>query len=188
MLIRITPGATGHLSPWTVSGMVRRLFPQLINGDVGGAFHQGQFAVVHAEDRMAPRIATSIARLRIMANSSNNNGQTPGIDPALISAQRLQPYVARCKGDVTVALDLYLRDRSLSSSLFHDLAIIEVALRNSIDKALVSKYGPGWHRLSASIFNQRTFNAISRGWSGLDEIHRSHHNNLDATRGRLLGI
>lgn len=56
--------------------------------------------------------------IRIMANSSNNNGQTPGIDPALISAQRLQPYVARCKGDVTVALDLYLRDRSLSSSLF----------------------------------------------------------------------
>ena len=168
--------------------MVRRLFPQLINGDVGGAFHQGQLAVVHAEGRMAPRIATSIARLRIMANSSNNNGQTPGIDPALISAQRLQPYVARCKGDVTVALDLYLRDRSLSSSLSHDLAIIEVALRNSIDKALVSKYGPGWHRLSASIFDQRTFNAISRGWSGLDEIHRSHHNNLDATRGRLLGI
>lgn len=40
--------------------------------------------------------------VRIMANSSNNNGQTPGIDPALISAQRLQPYVARCKGDVTV--------------------------------------------------------------------------------------
>lgn len=90
--------------------------------------------------------------IRIMANSSNNNGQTPGIDPALISAQRLQPYVARCKGDVTVALDLYLRDRSLGSSLFHDLAIIEVALRNSIDKALVSKYGLGWHRLTESPF------------------------------------
>lgn len=44
--------------------------------------------------------------IRIMANSSDSNGQTPGIDPVLISAQRLQPYGARCKGDVTVASDL----------------------------------------------------------------------------------
>jgi hypothetical protein len=60
----------------------------------------------------------------------------------LVSAPRMETYLAKAGGDTDTAYKLYCWNLDISSALFDIIGIIEVALRNSIDKALI-EYNSG---------------------------------------------
>lgn len=59
-----------------------------------------------------------------------------------ISADRLALYQNAAGGDQDRAVALYSWDRDMAVAMFSDIAIVEVALRNALNDALVSMYGP----------------------------------------------
>ncbi|MFK3669035.1 hypothetical protein ACI2IX_02600 [Leifsonia aquatica] len=65
---------------------------------------------------------------------------TPGYSDeairALLSPQRLAPYIDRSQGDAVRALTLYQWSARMSGAAFETVAHLEVILRNSIDNAL----------------------------------------------------
>ncbi len=103
---------------------------------------------------------------------------------AQVTDQRLAPYLAEAFDDYDMAVGLYLWDRRLSSALFHDIAVIEVALRNAVDRALTDDYGPQW--FTRRLFDDRTYTQIADAWARLPARHRALHADDRRTRGRLL--
>lgn len=57
-------------------------------------------------------------------------------NPSWISTNRFKKYLDAAQGDPTLALELYAWNVDLSASLFRDFSYLEVALRNSCDRAL----------------------------------------------------
>ncbi|WP_216852939.1 hypothetical protein [Phytoactinopolyspora halotolerans] len=53
-----------------------------------------------------------------------------------LSAPRFQKYLDAVGGDRAVALDLYDWNAEAAAAVVHDLAHLEVALRNAYDRAL----------------------------------------------------
>ncbi|MBV7294352.1 Abi family protein [Corynebacterium sp. TAE3-ERU12] len=103
-----------------------------------------------------------------------------------LSPQRLAPYLYECHNDINRAVSLYLLDREVAVALFRDISVIEVALRNALDRALVNKYGEYWHRQAATIFDRRTFDQIAEAWDSLPKQRRSHDPDNHKIRGRLI--
>ena len=55
--------------------------------------------------------------------------------PAWLSVARWQPYLTYCKGDGQRALALYEWNLHVAGAVLHDVAHVEVAIRNAYDKA-----------------------------------------------------
>jgi hypothetical protein len=66
---------------------------------------------------------------------------TSGLLKTHISEQRLLPYMEATFSDEGKAVELYIWDRQLATAFFHDLSVLEVALRNAVDRALTKLYG-----------------------------------------------
>lgn len=60
---------------------------------------------------------------------------------AAFSRQRMAPYLDQCGGDLDNALELYAWSAQMSAALFELIAHLEVAVRNSIDRALTNHFG-----------------------------------------------
>lgn len=105
---------------------------------------------------------------------------------AHVSNQRLVPYMAATFNDAEKAVELYLWDRRLATAIFHDISVLEVALRNALDRALTQQYGPEWFRLSSALFDQRTYSQIADAWERLPARFRDATPGDGKIRGRLL--
>lgn len=110
----------------------------------------------------------------------------PPVLLAHITEQRLAPFMAATFNDVDKAVELYLWDRQLSTAFFHDISMIEVALRNAVDRALTEAYGPEWFHLSSAIFDQRTYAQIVEAWDRLPARFRDAPRGDGRIRGRLV--
>jgi hypothetical protein len=78
-----------------------------------------------------------------MTSSSSSPGPTYNTTPSeaaalerIISPERFKGFEDRAASTSCVALDLYLWDRDLAAAALGDIAILEVALRNAMDKRL----------------------------------------------------
>ncbi|WP_327640042.1 Abi family protein [Kribbella sp. NBC_00482] len=73
---------------------------------------------------------------------------------AWLSAPRISVYLAAAAGDRQRALDLYEWNTQLSSALLHDLAHLEVGIRNAYDQALTqhAQFVPHWTTNPQQVF------------------------------------
>jgi hypothetical protein len=62
----------------------------------------------------------------------------------LVSPARLGPYRTAAGGDLQCALDLYVWNIGASAALFGPLHVLEVTLRNAVDRELRAVFGPSW--------------------------------------------
>lgn len=69
-----------------------------------------------------------------------------------LSAARFATYLAATGGDRARALRLYEWNVRVSGALFHDLAHLEIALRNAYDRALRTAGGPVWTDPASNVF------------------------------------
>jgi len=81
-----------------------------------------------------------------------------------LSAGRFTKYLNESAGDQDLALDLYRWNGELSSALFEDIGVVEVALRNAMHKELSGTYGALWYAKS-ELFDDDTRGLISKAWS-----------------------
>lgn len=116
---------------------------------------------------------------------SSQTGQTLTVR-AHVSEQRLLPYMDATFNDAEKAVELYLWDRRLATAIFHDLSVLEVALRNALDRALTQEHGSEWFRLSSALFDQRTYSQIADAWERLPARFRDAAPGDGRIRGRLL--
>ncbi|MCW5951374.1 MAG: Abi family protein [Propionibacteriaceae bacterium] len=101
---------------------------------------------------------------------SSQHSVTPAQEAALdlaISVDRMGTYLAAVNGDATRARRLYIWDRDLSSAVLADIAIVEVALRNAMHKALVAQWGPRWYEDTALRLDDRSLSQLRSAWNEL---------------------
>lgn len=61
-----------------------------------------------------------------------------------LSAERLDAYEARVPGDACEVVGTYLWNTALCEALYPSLQTVEIALRNSIDRAARHQFGDAW--------------------------------------------
>lgn len=61
-----------------------------------------------------------------------------------LSEERLEPYLVACGGDADRAVELHEWNIALGQVLMHDIAHLEVAMRNAYDRALSASWGERW--------------------------------------------
>jgi len=62
-----------------------------------------------------------------------------------LSNPRFDAYLANAKQDEALALELYLYNSRLAGAFIFPLGVMEITLRNSIDRFLVRKFGDQWY-------------------------------------------
>lgn len=72
-----------------------------------------------------------------------------------LSHDRHRVYLREVNGDLGRSLLLYEWNTRLGASLLHDLAHLEVGVRNACDRQLVSKFGARWSQQSMTVLPVR---------------------------------
>ena len=85
-----------------------------------------------------------------------------------ISIDRIRTYRSATNDD-NAALDLYLWDRDIATAFLRDLAILEVALRNSMSAQLAHRWGPDWYSNPAMPLDDRSSRALAKAWTEIKE-------------------
>jgi hypothetical protein len=62
-----------------------------------------------------------------------------------ISEARLAPYLAYSEGDWDRAFSLYRLNAQLSESFYRPLQGLEIAVRNSLNRHFIARFGENWH-------------------------------------------
>lgn len=124
--------------------------------------------------------------LAAVPDLSKTEVAVPGLHTNHVSKQRLATYLAATHNDEPKALALYAWGRRLSAAFFHDISVLEVALRNSLDSTLADTYGDNWFRLSSALFDQRSYRQIAEAWDRLPAKFHSYQMAEGKIRGRLL--
>lgn len=107
-----------------------------------------------------------------MLTQTNYVYDQPKIDclQTSLSPERMNSYFIRAKGDRGKAFELYLWNTSLSSSLYGPLQMLEVTLRNSINKQLCDKYGNDWYQITnPAIFLDNQANRLAEAMKDFDK-------------------
>lgn len=102
-----------------------------------------------------------------------------------ISTQRLGPYMSEAYNDDTAARALYLWNIELSSALYADIALIEVAMRNAMHTALAERYGERWY-VHGPLLDARTIKQLAEAWDRIPSTLRQDAKNNSAVHGRLI--
>lgn len=89
-----------------------------------------------------------------------------------ISPDRFGTYLAAAQQDAELAREFYIWDRDLAAALLADIAIVEVALRNTVTAQLTATYGADWYR-TPSLFDSRSAKAITSAWNRLPKANRT---------------
>ena len=84
---------------------------------------------------------------------------------------RLSAFMSPAHGDVNQARQLYVWDRDVAMSLLADIAIIEVAFRNALNRQLVEHFGVDWPCREIGL-DDRSKSALSRAWKYLPPQQR----------------
>lgn len=98
----------------------------------------------------------------------------PGVDPNAdlqsgISSPRFQTFLVASRNDEKLARSLYVWNRDLSVAILADIAILEVALRNSMHEAATAKWGPHWYSDSSVALDERSVKQLSSAWGQLSD-------------------
>lgn len=93
---------------------------------------------------------------------------------AAISVDRLGTYLSETGGDRTLARELYVWDRDVAAAMFADIAIIEVALRNSIHHVLAAHFGERWYELGGMPLDWRATTNLQKAWERLPAHDRAN--------------
>lgn len=110
--------------------------------------------------------------------------EAQAIDRA-ISPDRMGTYLSTSHNNSRLARDLYIWDRDVAVAVFADIAIIEVALRNAIDREATAVYGTRWFALGGLPLDGRSSGALSRAWDDLPS-HVRQNSNAPEFPGRLI--
>lgn len=92
------------------------------------------------------------------------------------SPGRFGPYLVEAGGNQDLALDIYDWNTSLSQVLFEDIAVAEVALRNTLHDELSAHFGANWYT-RRDLFDDKTRETISSAWSknGISKLPVATH-------------
>ena len=94
-------------------------------------------------------------------------------------------YLSTSNNSHRLARELYVWDRDVAVALFADIAIVEVALRNAIDREATVAYGPRWFALGGLPLDGRSTGALSRAWDDLPS-HIKQNSHAPDFPGRLI--
>lgn len=97
---------------------------------------------------------------------------------SLLSSERLETYKQHAAAWGCSPLTLYLVSARLASSFHHDLAIVEVVLRNAIHRELSRAYGPQWWADEQLLDD--------RGQTAVTKAYRDARCNETSPPGRLI--
>lgn len=78
--------------------------------------------------------------------------RNPTIDPVIeqgLSRERLNKYFAATGNNLHAALSLYEKNTRLSEAFYTPLQVMEVCLRNVLNRELTNAYGDNWFRNNA---------------------------------------
>lgn len=89
-----------------------------------------------------------------------------------ISPDRFGTYLTAGGGDDDQARALYIWDRDVASAVLADIAIVEVALRNTMNDALVAMHGPTWYTLDIGL-DDRSRRKLAGAWQRLPRDRRT---------------
>jgi hypothetical protein len=90
-----------------------------------------------------------------------------------ISPDRLGTYQVAAMASGGDILDLYIWDRDLASAILADIAILEVALRNALNAALISHFDTQeWYKLDINL-DDRSQKALAAAWNQLSKPLRT---------------
>jgi hypothetical protein len=81
----------------------------------------------------------------------------------LLSVERMGTFTRIAQEEGNVALELYVLDVELASAFMADLALLEVALRNTMNDQLTDKLGLEWFQKD-NLLDERSRSAIKRAW------------------------
>lgn len=101
----------------------------------------------------------------------------------ILSRERLTPYLTKHKGDYLKALNHYKANIRISESFYSSISVLEVGLRNNIDKQLKRKYSAfNW-------YDQPDFIRVVSGFQ-TDRIRKAKERvlqeNKEITPGRII--
>lgn len=103
----------------------------------------------------------------------------------ILSAERLNRYLAACGNDTRKTMTLYRLNLNLSQEVFTLLSCFEVALRNAIDRQLTARLGSDWLRdavLPGGIFDipscRDSAKIIRKAYNRLNRNGEYTHNKL----------
>ncbi|MFC5280731.1 hypothetical protein ACFPGO_02445 [Arcanobacterium canis] len=107
----------------------------------------------------------------IVMKSADSNWLELWLSPA-----RLATYLELASGSENLALELYELNSKLSQALMHDIAHVEVALRNRYDEVISSNFDGSEHWLfdSASPVNQSSHHEVLIGERNLRQTKAAH--------------
>lgn len=112
-----------------------------------------------------------------VAESADRDEQGSGILPwaeKWLSTERFVPYLKACDGDVGKALDLYRWNVSLGQFLMRDISYFEVALRNSYNSVMESRWDGEAHWLldDGSPVRKPVVRKSGKGESDVNRVNR----------------
>lgn len=84
-----------------------------------------------------------------------------------ISTDRFATYLRAAGGDRALARALYIWDRDVSIAMLADIAILEVAMRNAMHKALSAIWGGAWYENVDLELDDRSIGQLRRAWADL---------------------
>ncbi len=89
---------------------------------------------------------------------------------ASLSQERLGTYLDSTDGDREEAVQLHVWNTAVGSAFFGPLQILEVTLRNSMNRRLSETYGEAWYDNCETGLNRRAQDLISRVRYKLDNV------------------
>lgn len=103
-----------------------------------------------------------------------------------VSAERLRPYLAYTFDDQQRAVELYVLGRQLGAAIFHQIAYLEVALRNCMVEYLSKAYGEDWYAKPEVGFDERVRENLSEFWESLPKNFTRNAERGEKLGGRLV--
>lgn len=106
-----------------------------------------------------------------MLNQTAYNYSPAALDclEASMSPERMRSYIKKANGDRAKAFELLVWNTSLSSALYEPLQVLEIAMRNAMNRELCAKYGPNWYENSPVLFLQDQQDRLSKAMKDFDK-------------------
>ncbi|MCY4005528.1 MAG: hypothetical protein OXE84_01670 [Rhodobacteraceae bacterium] len=82
-----------------------------------------------------------------------------------LSHERLSTYLAAADRDREMAVRLHIRNTAVSAAFYGPLQVLEVALRNAMNRRLGEVYGRAWYDNDQAGFDRLAMERVSRAKS-----------------------
>ncbi len=89
-----------------------------------------------------------------------------------VSPTRFAAFLAAADGDEDRALALYVWDRDIAAAMLADIAIAEVALRNTVASRLTDAFGREWYLNTDLLLDDRGAKQIANAWGAVTPATR----------------